>query len=280
MFCRSPDECLRATARAKPGRGSAAHSFESLRMSGKEREAKASGTASLLTGVYERLFERFGPQGWWPGDCAFEVVVGAILTQAAAWTNVEKALANLKAAGVLSAEGVASMPEGELASLLRPSGYYNAKARKLKAFAGLLEREFGGDLDQMLDCPAEELRERLLGTHGIGPETADSILLYAAGRPVFVIDAYTRRVFSRLGVAPERDTYEAWQGLFVESLPAEAGLFNEYHALIVRLGKEHCRREPKCGGCPLLDVCPTGRGSAGTGPGRIGAGALGESILR
>ena len=246
-----------------------------------------SDTASRVTDVYERLFERFGRQGWWPGDGAFEVIVGAILTQAAAWTNVEKALANLKAAGVLSAVGVASMPEGELAELLRPSGYYNAKARKLKAFVELLEREFGSNLDRMLGCPTEVLRERLLSTYGIGPETADSILLYAAGRAVFVIDAYTRRVFTRLGVAPERDSYEAWQGLFMDSLPAEAGLFNEYHALIVRLGKEHCRREPTCGGCPLLDVCATGRGSAGAGPrrieggpDRIGAGALGESIVR
>jgi endonuclease-3 related protein len=232
-----------------------------------------------MLGVYERLFDRFGPQGWWPGDGAFEVIVGAILTQAAAWTNVEKALANLKVAGVLSAVGVAAMPEAELAELLRPSGYYNVKARKLKAFVELLEREFGGDLDRMLDCPAEVLRERLLTTYGIGPETADSILLYAAGRPVFVIDAYTRRVFTRLGVASERDTYEAWQGLFRGSLPAEAGLFNQYHALIVRLGKEHCRKVPTCGGCPLLDVCATGRGPAGAGPSRIEAGALGEPIL-
>jgi endonuclease-3 related protein len=208
------------------------------------RPTRASGRAdregALLLDVYERLHERYGAQDWWPGDGPFEVIVGAILTQAAAWTNVEKALANLKAAGVLSPEGVASTPEEELASLVRPSGYYNAKARKLKAFVKLLDRQFGGDLDQMLDCPAEVLRERLLRTHGIGPETADSILLYAAGRPVFVIDAYTRRVFTRLGVAPGRDTYEAWQELFMGSFPAESRLFNEYHALIVRLGKEHC----------------------------------------
>lgn len=242
-------------------RGVAAHSFESLRMSGKRRIA--SETEQRLLDVYDRLFERFGPQCWWPGDGPFETIVGAILTQAAAWTNVEKALANLKSAGVLSPEGVASTPEGELASLLRPSGYYNVKARKLKAFVELLERQFGGDLDGMLDCPVEVLRERLLGTYGIGPETADSILLYAAGRPVFVIDAYTRRVFSRLRVEPKRDNYDGWQKMFEGSLPAESRLFNEYHALIVRLGKEHCRKEPECGGCPLLGVCPTGRASAG-----------------
>ncbi|MFQ5472485.1 MAG: endonuclease III domain-containing protein [Dehalococcoidia bacterium] len=225
----------------------------------------AQNDTGRLVDVYERLLERFGPQGWWPGDGPFEIIVGAILTQAAAWTNVEKALVNLKSAGVLSPEGVGSMPEDELASLVRPSGYYNAKARKLKAFVELLGREYGGDLDRMLDCPAEVLRQRLLSTYGIGPETADSILLYAAGLPVFVVDAYTRGVFTRLGVAPERDTYEAWQALFMSALPAKSTLFNEYHALIVRLGKEFCRKAPECGECPLIDVCATGRASAGAG---------------
>ncbi|MCH8814918.1 MAG: endonuclease III domain-containing protein [Chloroflexi bacterium] len=229
-----------------------------------------AGAERRLLDVYDRLFRRFGSQRWWPGDGPFETIVGAILTQAAAWTNVEKALANLKSAGVLSPEGVASTPEEELASLLRPSGYYNAKARKLKAFVELLQRQFGGDLDRMLGCPAEVLREQLLSTYGIGPETADSILLYAAGRPVFVIDAYTRRIFSRLGVEPERDSYDGWQKMFECSLPAESRLFNEYHALIVRLGKEHCRKEPECGACPLFQICPTGEHSRGLDPIRSG----------
>lgn len=192
------------------------------------------------------------------------MIAGAILTQSAAWTNVEKALANLKEAGILSPERIAATPEPELARLLRPSGYYNAKARKLKAFVEMLYQRFDGDLSRLLATPMEELRPLLLSTHGIGPETADSILLYAAGRPVFVIDAYTRRVFSRIGLTPERDTYDAWQRLFEASLPADAQLFNEYHALIVRLAKERCRTEPVCDGCPLQDVCETGRGKSAT----------------
>lgn len=219
----------------------------------------AASAGVTIQHLYERLYEAYGPQRWWPGDGPFEVIVGAILTQSAAWTNVEKALANLKAAGVLSPEGIARTRERELGELLRPSGYYNAKARKLKAFVTLLEERFGGDLGRLLATPLEELRPLLLATHGIGPETADSILLYAAERPVFVIDAYTRRVFSRLGVEPRSDAYDGWQRLFDEALPSDATMFNEYHALIVRLAKEHCRKTPVCRGCPLLDACPTGR---------------------
>jgi endonuclease-3 related protein len=215
-----------------------------------------AGANERLLDVYDRLYAAYGPQHWWPGDSAFEVIVGAILTQSAAWTNVEKALNNLKVAGALSPEAIDELPQGELARLVRPSGYYNAKARKLKAFVTLLDRGYGGDFETMLTAPTEELREALLSTHGLGPETADSILLYAAGRPVFVIDAYTRRTFSRLGFAPERDTYDGWQGLFVESLPLSAPLFNEYHALIVRLGKGACRKQPLCRDCPLSSICP------------------------
>jgi len=211
-----------------------------------------------LTDIYDRLYAAYGSQHWWPGDSAFEVIAGAILTQSAAWTNVERALGNLKASGALSPEGIDELPEAELAHLIRPSGYYNAKARKLKAFVKLLNEAYGGDLEEMLTSLAEELREALLRTHGIGPETADSILLYAAGRSAFVIDAYTRRTFSRLGFVPERDTYDGWQRLFAESLPLSAPLFNEYHALIVRLGKSVCRKEPVCGGCPLSSICPVG----------------------
>jgi len=211
-----------------------------------------------LLDIYSRLYAAYGPQHWWPGETPFEVIVGAILTQSAAWANVEKAIANLKAAGALSPDGLARLSEGELARLVYSAGYFNAKARKLKAFVALLFQRFDGELEGLLAAPVEELRPLLLGTHGIGPETADSILLYAAGRPVFVIDAYTRRLFSRLAITPGRDSYDSWQALFMANLEPDAALFNEYHALIVRHGKEVCRRQPRCEVCPLLEGCPTG----------------------
>lgn len=227
----------------------------------------------VLLDVYERLLAAHGPQHWWPGESAFEVIVGAILTQSAAWVNVEKAIANLRAAGVLSPGGLHGLDEGEIARLIRPSGYFNAKARKLKAFVEMLHERFHGDLGALLALPMDELRALLLGTHGIGPETADSIVLYATGQPSFVIDAYTRRMFSRIGVRPDpargaahpevskgEAGYEAWQRLFVEALPAEAAMFNEYHALIVAHGKAVCRKTPRCGECVLQEVCETGRG--------------------
>jgi endonuclease-3 related protein len=214
-----------------------------------------------LRDVYQRLYAAYGPQCWWPAETPFEVIVGAILVQSAAWGNVEKAIANLKAAGVLSPHGLRTIGERKLALLIRPSGYFNAKARKLKAFVELLHQIFGGDLERMLATPISDLRPLLLLTHGIGPETEDSILLYAAEQPVFVIDAYTRRLFSRLGFVQESSTYGPWQGMFMDALPADAPMFNEYHALIVRHGKERCAKRPLCGGCPLLEVCPTGQDS-------------------
>ena len=218
----------------------------------------AEAERKALVAIYSRLYDAYGPQEWWPGDSPFEVIAGSILTQSAAWSNVEKALANLKAASALSPEGIAALPEAELAQLIRPSGYFNAKARKLKAFVELLNESFTGDLDRMLATPASELRPALLATRGIGPETADSILLYAAGQPVFVIDAYTRRTFLRLGLVPEADNYDGWQRLFMRALPADAPLFNEFHALIVRHGKDVCRKRPLCQKCPLLPICPVG----------------------
>ena len=212
-----------------------------------------------LLDIYDRLLAAYGPQGWWPGDSPFEVIVGAILTQSAAWPNVEKALANLRAAAVLTPQGLMRIPEGELARLVHPAGYYNAKARKLKAFTSMLFGRFGGDLDALLSLPLPELRQLLLGTYGIGPETADSIILYAAGQPVFVIDAYTRRVFSRLGVEPQSDSYPSWQSLFADKLSPDTALFNQYHALIVRHAKSTCRKLPLCSTCPLLAICPTGQ---------------------
>ncbi len=183
--------------------------------------------------VYERLAERYGPRGWWPADSPFEVIVGAILTQRTAWTNVEKALANLKQAGALSPAAMRALSVDELAELIRPSGFYRSKARKLLAFLAMLAERFEGDLERLLAAPSAELRASLLATHGIGAETADAILVYAARQPFFVVDAYTRRTFSRLGVRPDGDTYSAWQGLFEESLPRDAAVYGEYHALIV-----------------------------------------------
>jgi endonuclease-3 related protein len=219
-----------------------------------------SGQRDLIPQVYDRLLAAYGPQGWWPGDdSAFTVVVGAILTQSAAWANVEKALANLDRAGALSPRGLLRLREEELARLVRPSGYYNAKARKLRAFAEMLAVDFGGSLERLFALPLAEMRARLLATHGIGPETADDILLYAARRPVFVVDAYTRRIFSRLGLRPEREAYAGWQALFTSALPRDVTLLNEYHALLVRHAKAACRKVPVCEGCCLAALCATGR---------------------
>jgi endonuclease-3 related protein len=216
----------------------------------------------LIRQVYDRLLAAYGPQGWWPGDdSAFTVVVGAILTQSAAWANVEKALANLETAGALSPRGLLALPEQELARLVRPSGYYNAKARKLRAFAEMLAADFAASLDRLFSLPLDALRARLLATHGIGPETADDIILYAARRPVFVVDAYTRRVFSRLGLRPERGAYNDWQALFTSALPRDVTIFNEYHALLVRHAKVSCRKLPLCDACCLAELCPAPRSS-------------------
>ncbi len=211
-------------------------------------------TAAALGEIYRKLFERYGPQHWWPARDPFEVIVGAILTQSTAWTNVEKAIANLRAAGKLSASALLELPETELAALIHPCGYYNVKARRLKAFVKWLDESCGGDLDRLFSRDTASLRRELLGVYGIGEETADSIILYAGNLPVFVIDAYTRRILSRLGLAPARDSYAACQALFIDNLPADVRLFNEFHALLVRLGKETCRNIPRCPACPL-DSC-------------------------
>jgi endonuclease-3 related protein len=217
--------------------------------------SKAAQTAEALTVIYDRLFDRYGPQHWWPGDTPFEVIIGAILTQSTAWTNVEKAIANLKAEGLLDPVSLDAIETEKLATLIRPSGYYNAKAAKLKAFIKRLHDEHSGSLNQLFALDTTSLRRELLSIHGIGPETADSILLYAANRPVFVIDTYTKRIIGRLGLAPADDSYEAFQQLFMNRLPHDEGMFNEYHALFVRHGKDICRKSPKCDGCCLLDIC-------------------------
>ncbi len=219
----------------------------------------AAKTRARLMRVYRHLYDTYGPQHWWPGETPFEVCIGAILTQAASWGNVEKGLANLKNAGVFSARALRETPQEDLARLLYPCGYYNAKARKVKAFVEHLGARYGDDLGAFLARPAEALRDELLGIHGIGEETADDIVLYAAGQPSFVVDAYTRRLLARLGLADETWAYGRLRALFMDALPRDAALFNEYHALIVRHGKERCRkREPLCGGCPVFSVCPFG----------------------
>ena len=214
---------------------------------------------NTLMDVYRRLLARYGPQDWWPGDSAFEVIVGAILTQSAAWTGVERALANLKAAGVFSPAALRAVPIDDLGMLIRPSVYFNAKSRKLKAFVEHLGERYGDDLDAMFRQDAGALRRELLSIHGIGQETADDILLYAAGKPVFVIDAYTQRIMGRMGITPPVERYDAYQSMFMDHLPRDAGLFNEYHALLDRHGVEACRkRSPLCESCCLLALCRTG----------------------
>ena len=213
-------------------------------------------TRSRLQRVYTRLHRRFGHAGWWPGDSPFEVCVGALLTQNTSWANVEKAIESLRRRGALSYEGLSRMSERRLASSIRSSGYYNVKARRLRAFLAFLGREFGGRVEAMALEDAPVLRQKLLAVDGIGRETADSIALYAAGLPLFVVDAYTRRVFTRLGMLQGDEDYDTIQALFMRRLPADAGLYNDYHAQIVLLGKDFCRPRPRCGDCPLDDLCP------------------------
>ena len=182
-----------------------------------------------------------------------------MLTQAAAWTNVERAISNLNAADALCARAIRALPHDELARLIYPSGYYNSKARKLKALSEYLGSRFGDDLDSMSREDADSLRSELLSVYGIGEETADDILLYALEKPVFVIDNYTRRIFHRLGLCPEKGAYSAYSSMFTRSLPEEQQLFAEYHALIVRHAVEACKKQPKCQDCCLLELCPTGK---------------------
>jgi len=207
--------------------------------------------ANRIQEIYQALFARFGPQHWWPGDDPFEVMVGAVLTQNTSWRNVTAAIAALKDEGLLSFAAMEAMPEEVLAAYIRPSGYYNQKARRLKGMLAAIRRE-SGDLESFFALDPWVLRERLLDIKGIGPETADSICLYAAGKPFFVVDAYTYRILFRHGLLAEDAGYEEIQALFMDNLPLDPQLFNEYHALLVRLGKEHCRKSaPLCGDCPL-----------------------------
>lgn len=205
-----------------------------------------------LADIYEKLYRSFGPQGWWPGDGPFEVIVGAILTQNTNWQNVSKAIENLKKAKVLSPLKLHSLPLNELALAIRPSGYFNIKAKRLKSFLDFFFQKYEGSMKRMFSRPLGELRQEILSVKGIGPETADSILLYAGGYPVFVVDAYTKRIFSRKKLFPEDADYLRVQEIFMKNLKKDVKLYNEYHALIVRLGKEICKKnKPKCEICPI-----------------------------
>jgi endonuclease-3 related protein len=206
--------------------------------------------------VYQRLRATFGHAGWWPGDSPFEVCVGAILVQNTTWANVERTLDGLKRRRLLSFRALARLPASRLAPLLRSSGTFRVKARRLRAFLDFLSSEYGGRVEAMRAEKPDRLRERLLAVEGIGPETADSIALYAAGHPLFVVDAYTRRVFSRLGLLRGDEPYGEMQRFFMDRLPRDADLYNDYHAQLVRLGKDVCRARPRCVECPLDDLCP------------------------
>jgi endonuclease III related protein len=210
-----------------------------------------TGTGQRLMEMFERLIAHFGPQNWWPADMPLEVMIGAILTQNTNWTNVEKAISNLKKRGLLSLDRLISLPTDELAHEIRPAGYYNIKAKRLKNLLHFIADQYGGDLTRLLNQETQILREALLSVNGVGHETADSIVLYAANKPLFVVDAYTYRILSRHGMAPEEATYHDIQSLFMDHLPEEVSLYNEFHALIVLAGKNYCRKNPLCPECPL-----------------------------
>ena len=205
--------------------------------------------------VYEKLYKAFGSQNWWPGETPFEIMMGAILTQNAAWTNAEKAIKNLKHGNVLSIQKLSSMKKEKLSRLIRPSGFYNVKAKRLKNFLYYLSSSYSNNIKKMKKKDLKVLREELLRVDGIGKETADSILLYALEKPVFVIDAYTKRILVRHGIVGDDVGYDQMQRLFMDSLPHKRKLFNEYHALIVETGKNFCKAtKPLCRRCPLKGI--------------------------
>jgi endonuclease III related protein len=217
----------------------------------KNNKSGMSEETTLLLEMYEAMLEAFGPRGWWPGRTRFEICVGAILTQNTAWRNVKLAIANLRGAGRLDPKAMHELEPSALAQLIVPSGYYNIKAKRLKNFTTMLADDFGGSLNRLFALSASELRAKLLSVNGIGRETADSITLYAAKKPVFVVDTYTRRIGSRHGLFDKDSDYETMRAYFTDRLPEDTALFNEYHALIVGVGNLYCGSTPRCAECPL-----------------------------
>ncbi|MCC6695156.1 MAG: endonuclease III domain-containing protein [Candidatus Hydrogenedentes bacterium] len=216
-------------------------------------------TARTLRSIYDRLEKHYGPTHWWPGDTAFEIAVGAILTQNTAWTNVEKAIANLKRAKLLNPTAILKADDALLHEVLKPSGYFRVKSVRLRSFCRYLRERYGGSMARMAKRPLEQLRPELLAVDGIGPETADDILLYACGKAVFVVDAYTRRILSRHGIVDASIDYESLRAIFEKHLPGDLPLFKEYHGLIVYTGKDFCRRNPRCSECPLAPLLKPGQ---------------------
>lgn len=209
-----------------------------------------------LEEYYRTLLDRFGYQNWWPAESPFEMMIGAILTQNTAWTGVEKAITNLKENDLLNPESISTVEPERLAGLIRPAGYFNQKTKRIQSFTRWFLERFEGNIKRMKDVPLLEMREELLAQNGIGPETADSILLYALRHPTFVIDTYTYRMLHRHGFVGEESSYEEMKTVMEEQLPKEEALFNDFHAQIVRVGKEYCRKEPKCEECPLKNDLP------------------------
>ncbi|MDP6959312.1 MAG: endonuclease III domain-containing protein [Planctomycetota bacterium] len=209
-----------------------------------------------LEAYYQILLDRFGHQNWWPAESPFEMMIGAILTQNTAWTGVEKAISNLKKENVLNPRSLANLEPEKVATLIRPAGYFNQKTKRIQAFTRWFLERFEGKIERMQDVPFLEMREELLALNGIGPETADSILLYALKHPTFVIDTYTYRMLHRHGFIGEESSYEEMKTVMEEQLPKEEALFNDFHAQIVRVGKEYCRKNPKCEECPLKSLLP------------------------
>lgn len=216
--------------------------------------SKDSQTKRILKWIYKRLFDHYGPRGWWPAKTPFEVAVGAILTQNTAWVNVERAIENLENEGLLNQDALRNVSTERLSQLIRPAGYYRLKAKRLKEFINFLFSNYNGDMERMFMTDPITLRGQLVGINGIGLETADSILLYAGGIPIFVVDAYTKRILTRHNLIAPKATYPEIQNLFMDNLPHDTRLYNEFHALLVQLGKEVCKRIPRCDVCPIKGI--------------------------
>lgn len=215
-------------------------------------------TAETVRKMFEALYEHYGPQQWWPAETPFEVMVGAVLAQNTSWKNVSKAIQNLKNEDLLRPRALYELDLEELAELIRPAGYFTLKAKRLRNLLKLVVEKYGGRLERMFATDLPKLREELLSVNGVGPETADSILLYAAGKPTFVVDTYTHRVFLRHGLVEADIGYEGLKEFCEDHVSEDVAHYNEYHALLVRVGHEFCKPRPKCDDCPLKQFLPAG----------------------